>query len=119
LRLLIAMPFPRKRCCVVDGRNGPSGIALWYRIGRRCSLQLLRGTLLRVIPTMLLIGILVGRWWVVPVGGAGWATVLIVSGTLGWGAVPAAVALAAVNAAAGAMVRQLIVSALRRPRVLG
>jgi hypothetical protein len=54
----------------------------------------------------------------VPLGGVGWAAVLLVSGTLVWVDVPAAVAVAAANVAIGVLIRQVIGLALRRPRAL-
>ena len=66
---------------------------------------------------MLLIGLLVGRWGAVPLGGATWAVVLLVSGTIGWGGVAAAVVVAAANTAVGVTARQAI-GLVFRPRAL-
>jgi hypothetical protein len=71
-----------------------------------------------VIPTMLLIGLLVGRWAAVPLGGLGWAGVLLVAGTIGWDSVAAAVVVAAANAALGVIARQGVGMVLRRLRAV-
>ena len=36
-----------------------------------------------MIPTMLLVGLVVGRWWVIPLGALGWAVLLLATGPLG------------------------------------
>jgi hypothetical protein len=71
--------------------------------------------LVAVIPTMLLIGLLVGRWAAVPLGGLGWVGVLLVAGTIGWNSVIAAVVVAAANAALGVIARRGVRMVLRRP----
>lgn len=58
-----------------------------------------------MIPTMLLVGLVIGRRWAVLAGAAGWATTLLVTGTIGADEVPLAAALAAVNVAVGVLVR--------------
>jgi hypothetical protein len=69
-----------------------------------------------VIPTMLLVGLLVGRAAAVPVGAGLWAAVLLLIGTIGIADVPLAAALAGANVAVGAIVRWLAVWPLRRLR---
>jgi hypothetical protein len=64
-----------------------------------------------VIPTMLVIGLLVGRWAAVPLGGVAWAIVLLASGTIGWSGVAVAVLVAAANVAAGVAVRRAVAPA--------
>jgi len=62
-----------------------------------------------VIPTLLLLGLVVGRWWklVIPLGAVGWAVLLIVTGVdSGATFAVGAAAVAAVNLAVGALVFQ-------------
>lgn len=71
-----------------------------------------------MIPTMLIAGLLIGRPWAVPVGGAAWTALLLGSGTIGAGGVALALGLGAANAAVGVAVRRgsaVLVSRARRP----
>jgi len=67
-----------------------------------------------MIPTMLLVGLVVGRWWVIPLGALGWAVLLLATGPLGAGEILAAGVLGAANTAIGVLVRRLGSRALRR-----
>jgi len=58
-----------------------------------------------MIPTMLLVGLLVGRRWVILVGAIGWAATLLAGGIIGAADAPFAAGLAAANAAVGVGVR--------------
>jgi hypothetical protein len=66
-----------------------------------------------VIPTMLVIGLLLGRWAAVPLAGIGWAVLLLAVGVIGLDGVPAAFGVAVINAAVGVMVRQIARLAVR------
>jgi len=62
-----------------------------------------------MIPTMLLVGLVLGRWWrvVIPVGAAAWAVALVVTGVgSGVAFLGEAALFAAVNIAVGALVFQ-------------
>ncbi len=69
-----------------------------------------------VIPTVILIGLVVGRWWVLPFAATGWAALLLIQGTLGVGEIPAAGALGLANAAVGVLVHKGIAASVRRSR---
>ena len=61
-----------------------------------------------MIPTLLLAGLVVGRWWFVPVAGVAWSLVV--------GADGLAFALGAANTAVGVAVHRTVVLLLRRLR---
>jgi hypothetical protein len=63
----------------------------------------------RVIPTLLLVGLVFGRWWrvVIPAAAIGWAVLLVVAGVdSGPSFAVAAALLGAINVAVGAVVFQ-------------
>jgi hypothetical protein len=60
-----------------------------------------------VIPTMLLVGLVIGRWWAVPLGGVAWAA--LVAASIAPGDVPLAAALGAANVAVGVLARWAVV----------
>ena len=72
-----------------------------------------------MIPTMILFGLLLGRWWKVAlvVGASAWPTLLSARGVI---AAPpeivGAAALGLVNTAVGVMAHQLVLALLRRAR---
>lgn len=62
-----------------------------------------------MIPTLLLVGLVLGRWWrvVIPAAAIGWAVLLIVTGVdSGLSFAVAAALLGAINAAVGVVVFQ-------------
>jgi hypothetical protein len=65
-----------------------------------------------VIPTMLLLGLVVGRRWAIPLGAVGWAVTVLMAGTIGVADVPVAAALGAANVAVGVLVRWAIARTL-------
>jgi hypothetical protein len=67
----------------------------------------------RVIPTLLLVGLVIGRRWAVLVGAVAWAVVLLVPGTIGVADLPLAAGLGAVNVAVGVLARRVLGRALR------
>ena len=69
-----------------------------------------------MIPTLLLVGLLIGRRWAVWVGALAWAAVLLVPGTIGVVDVPLVAAIAAANIAVGVLVRRMLARALRLAR---
>jgi hypothetical protein len=69
-----------------------------------------------VIPIALLLGVLVGRWWFVPVAGLAWVTLLVFMNNLGLDDVPIAGGLAMANAAVGVTCHKLVAMPLRRVR---
>jgi hypothetical protein len=66
-----------------------------------------------VIPTVLLLGLLVGRWWVVPAAGLLWIALLAIFGDLGLDDIPLATGLAMANAAVGVALRRFVALSLR------
>jgi hypothetical protein len=62
-----------------------------------------------MIPTVLVPGLLLGRWWYVPLAAVAWAAVLYIEGTVsGAGGVLGAAGLAALNAVVAVGVRQVL-----------
>jgi hypothetical protein len=61
-----------------------------------------------MVPTMILVGVLIGRWWAVPVSGVAWAVLVVTGASAGIADVPGAAALGAANAGAGVLLRRLI-----------
>ncbi len=62
-----------------------------------------------MIPTVLVLGLLIGRWWYVPPAAVAWAAVLYIEGTIsGPGGILGATGMALVNAFAAVAVRQLL-----------
>jgi hypothetical protein len=66
-----------------------------------------------VIPVLLIVGLLCGRWSVVAVATIAWPLVLLVDGACSFGCAPAAAALAAANAAVGVVTHKAVVWPLR------
>ena len=54
---------------------------------------------------MLLVGLVVGRWWAIPLGAAAWAVLVVIAASISPGDVPVAAALGAANVAVGVLVR--------------
>jgi hypothetical protein len=63
---------------------------------------------------MLLVGLVIGRWWAIPVGALGWAALVVVAVPISAGDIPLAVALGAANAAVGVFARWAVVWTIRR-----
>jgi hypothetical protein len=63
---------------------------------------------------MLLVGLVLGRAWAVPVGAVAWAAVLLFAGTIGVADVPLAAALAGANVAVGVIARWVVAWPWRR-----
>ena len=67
-----------------------------------------------MIPTLLVLGLLVGRWSVVPLAAVGWALLLMVEGVgSGAGFAVSAGALGAANTFVGVAVRRALSSGVR------
>jgi hypothetical protein len=62
-----------------------------------------------VIPVLLIVGLLCGRWSVVAVATIAWPLVLLIDGACPLGCSPTAAALAAVNAAVGVVAHKAVV----------
>jgi hypothetical protein len=58
---------------------------------------------------MLLLGLAIGRWWAIPLGGVAWAALVLVGVSIAPGDVPFAAALGAANVAVGMLVRWAVV----------
>jgi hypothetical protein len=58
---------------------------------------------------MLLVGLALGRWWAIPLGGVVWAVMVVAAVPLGPGDVPLAAALGAANVAVGVLLRWAVV----------
>ncbi|MGW3605006.1 hypothetical protein [Micromonospora sp. NPDC005161] len=73
-----------------------------------------------MIPTLVLVGLLLGRWWwlPLPIAAVGWPILLVATGTMTIepGSIAAASGLAVLNAGAGVVVCQGILWAVRRAR---
>lgn len=72
-----------------------------------------------MIPTMILLGLILGRWWRAALVAAalGWPVLLVVTDVVGINAsLLAAAALAVVNAGVGVLVHQGVLLAYRRYR---
>lgn len=72
-----------------------------------------------MIPTMILVGLLLGRWWkpALVVGTTAWPFLLWTQGVISTPAeLGGAAALGLVNTAAGILVHQLVLALLRRTR---
>ncbi len=65
---------------------------------------------------VLLVGLLVGRWWFIPIAGIGWAVLLLADGTCDLRCSPGAWAFAAVNATVGVAIRKAVVTLIRFAR---
>jgi hypothetical protein len=65
---------------------------------------------------MLVVGLVVGRPWIVPLGAIAWAGLLLASGTIGVADIPAAALLGGVNTAAGAALHWALVRPFRQRR---
>lgn len=53
---------------------------------------------------MVVAGLVVGRWWAIPLGGLAWASLLVPFGDCGWSCLPLAAVLGAANTAVGVVV---------------
>ncbi|MBQ0905059.1 hypothetical protein [Micromonospora sp. U21] len=73
-----------------------------------------------MIPTLILVGLLLGRWWWLPllISAVGWPVLLVATDTMNIepGLIAAASGLAVLNAGAGVVVHQGILWAVRRAR---
>ncbi|MFF0365793.1 hypothetical protein [Micromonospora sp. NPDC005087] len=73
-----------------------------------------------MIPTLVLVGLLLGRWWWLPllIAAVGWPILLVVTGTMTIepGSIAAASGLAVLNAGSGVVACQGILWAVRRAR---
>lgn len=58
---------------------------------------------------MLLVGLAIGRWWAIPLGGVMWAVLVVLAVSITPADVPLAAALGAANAAVGVLVRWAVV----------
>jgi hypothetical protein len=68
---------------------------------------------------MILVGLVIGRWWVVPTAGVTWAALLLYQGTINVGDVPVAFVLAVANAAVGVGAHQIVLWSARHTRERG
>jgi len=68
-----------------------------------------------MIPTLLLPGLILGRWWLVPVAAIGWPALLLLDGIgQGWGFAAGAGALAAANVAVAVALHRGAAYVIRR-----
>lgn len=68
-----------------------------------------------MIPTLLVLGAVLGRWWrsTLVLGTVGWVVVLLATDVIGWSSVLAAAAFGFVNTAVGVAVHQGVLWAIR------
>jgi hypothetical protein len=59
-----------------------------------------------VIPTVIVLGLIVGRWWLLPVAALAWSALLLATGTIELAETPAAGALALTNCAVGVVIHK-------------
>jgi hypothetical protein len=59
-----------------------------------------------VIPTAILFGLTLGRWWAVPVGGVAWAALVMSVGEVNIALAPATVVIGTANALVGLAIRR-------------
>lgn len=71
-----------------------------------------------MIPTMLVVGLVIGRLWAIPLGGLAWGALLLATGVLGVSGFAFAVVLGGANVAAGVLVHRLVAWPFRRPRAV-
>lgn len=71
-----------------------------------------------MIPTMILLGLVVGYWWkfALPAAAVIWPILLLATGTITPSQIPASALLGLVNAAVGVAVVQSVVFTVRRAR---
>ncbi|WP_262285751.1 hypothetical protein [Micromonospora sp. MA102] len=72
-----------------------------------------------MIPSLILLGLLLGRWWwlALPVAAAGWPILLVTTGAMDAGpGLLAASGLAVLNTGAGVAVHQVVLHLVRRLR---
>lgn len=67
-----------------------------------------------MIPSVLVVAVLVGRWWVLPAAAILWTAAVFIGGSCGPSCAPSAALLAGANAAAGVLLHKAVVSLLRR-----
>ena len=70
-----------------------------------------------MIPTVILAGLIVGRWWLVAVAAIAWPLIVLAAGSLDLSSVPLAAGLAIVNAAVGVAPRWVIRRARQRAAI--
>ena len=70
-----------------------------------------------VVPTMIVAGLVLGRWWAVPLGAVLWAAVVseALGGPCDAGCLPGAAALGAANTAVGVALGEAVVRYAREP----
>lgn len=68
-----------------------------------------------MIPTAIIVGLIFGRWWAVPLASVLWLALLATSDSCLPGCGPGAAGLAALNALGGVAVRAAVARLLRRP----
>ncbi len=70
-----------------------------------------------MIPTLILAGLVIGRWWALPAAAVLWPAVLVWGGVMGFQAgLLAAAGLAVINTLAGVLVHKAVVWTTRRVR---
>lgn len=68
-----------------------------------------------MIPTAIIVGLVIGRWWAVPLASVLWLVLLAAGDSCLPGCGPGAAGLAALNALAGVAVRAALTRVFRRP----
>jgi hypothetical protein len=69
-----------------------------------------------MIPTVILVGLLFGRWWAVPLVAVGWPLLLLATSTIEVTEVPTAAAFGIANIAVGILAHKALAWALRTLR---
>ncbi len=69
-----------------------------------------------MIPTMLLVGLLTRRLWLIPVGAVAWGGLLLAAGLVHIGGFPLAAFVGGANMAIGVLIHRAVAWPLRRTR---
>ena len=69
-----------------------------------------------MIPTVIVLGLVVGRWWLVPLAGLAWVILLTAVNDLGLSDAPVAASLAMVNAGIGVAGHKVVALSLNYVR---
>lgn len=103
-----------------DARGHAPELPLARRRVSARGLAQLGDTLERVIPIAFIVGVVVGRWWFLPVAAIGWAIALVATGVTDSWAGMAAVGgcLAALNAGIGITLHKGVVAVFRLARTI-
>ena len=67
-----------------------------------------------MIPTVIVLGLIVGRWRLLPIAALAWSALLLVDGIVNLAGVPGAAAVAFLNCAVGVLSHRVVWTTARR-----